>query len=144
VRSQEKGFTLVEIIISVSILAVLAVGIVSLFITSHVSLQKAMDLDNAVLEINSLIEGFHGNENSAIKASRFTLYYDDNWERSTNDSVIKYVIYGDFIQLSDEQEGLFNLNLRAVRLKPYPFEKKDKYEIYSIDVIIEDSSYWSE
>ncbi|NLX63642.1 MAG: prepilin-type N-terminal cleavage/methylation domain-containing protein [Clostridiaceae bacterium] len=143
-KSGKKGFTLIEIIISTGILAVLAVGIFSMFIASHVNIKKAMDLDNAVLEIDSLIEGFHGTENSTVRASSFAIYYDDKWERSTNDSEIKYVIYGDFKQLSEEQEGLFNLSIRAVRLKPYPFENKEKYEIYSIDVIIEDTSYWSE
>lgn len=143
-KSGEKGFTLIEIIISAGILAVVAVGIVSLFIASHVSIQKAMDLDNAVLQINSLIEGFQGTESSTVKISHFTIYYDDKWERSTNDSEIKYVIYGDFKPLSDEQKGLLNLDLRAVRLKPYPFENREDHEIYSIDVIIEDTSYWSE
>lgn len=143
-RSGEKGFTLVEIIISAGILAILAVSIVGLFVTSHVSIQKAMDLDNAVLEINSLIEGFQGTEKSTVKVSSFTLYYDDNWERSNNDSASKYAIYGEFSMLADVQDGLLNLNLKVIRLKQYPFENKDKHEIYSVDVIIEDTSYWSE
>lgn len=143
-KSGEKGFTLVEIIVSAGILAVLAVGIVSLFTVSYVNIQKAIDLDNAVLEINSLIEGFQGTENSTAKVSRFSIYYDDKWERSVDDSAVKYVINGDFKQLSDEQKGLLNLSLRAVRLEPYPFENSENHEIYSIDVIIEDTSYWSE
>ena len=60
------------------------------------------------------------------------------------DSEAQYAIYGNIIQLSEDQEGLLHLDLRAVRLKPYPFENNEKHEIYSIGVIIEDLSYWSE
>ena len=128
-----------------AILAVLSAGVVSLFIVSHVRLQKAMDLDNAVLETNTLIEEFQGVEGSSSNGSRFTIYYDDNWERSViMDSEAQYAIYGNIIQLSEDQEGLLHLDLRAVRLKPYPFENNEKHEIYSIGVIIEDLSYWSE
>ncbi|HHU90979.1 MAG TPA: prepilin-type N-terminal cleavage/methylation domain-containing protein [Clostridiaceae bacterium] len=144
-KSDERGFTLVEIIVAVAILAVLSAGVVSLFIVSHVRLQKAMDLDNAVLETNTLIEEFQGVEGSSSNGSRFTIYYDDNWERSViMDSEAQYAIYGNIIQLSEDQEGLLHLDLRAVRLKPYPFENNEKHEIYSIGVIIEDLSYWSE
>jgi len=144
VKSGEKGFTLVELIISAGILAVLSIGIVGLFVKAHINNQKAMELDNAVLEINNLIERFHDTENSIVKASQFVIYYNDKWELSDNDSEIEYVIYGDIEQLSDEQEGLYSLQLKAVRLKPYPFEAEENHEIYSIDVIFEDTSLWSE
>ena len=61
-----------------AILAVLSAGVVSLFIVSHVRLQKAMDLDNAVLETNTLIEEFQGVEGSSSNGSRLQIYYDDN------------------------------------------------------------------
>lgn len=144
-RSSKKGFTLIEMIIAVGILAALAVGIIRLFIASQVSLQKATDIDYAVLEINALIEWFQNMEGSSEKASRFTIYYDDKWERSTiKDSITQYAIYGDLAKLSDDQAGLLHLDLRAVRLKPYPLEKNEEYEIYKVAVIIEDMSYWGE
>lgn len=143
-RSGKKGFTLIEMIIAVGVLAVLAVGIIRLFIASEVSHEKAVDIDYAVLETNSLIEEFQEMKNSSEKASRFTIYYDDNWGRSIKDTNSLYAIYGDMVKLSDEQEGLLHLDLRAVRLKPYPLEKNEEFEIYKVSVIVEDMSYWGE
>ncbi len=142
-RSGKKGFTLIEMIIAVGVLAVLAVGIIRLFIASEVNHKKALDTDCAVLETNALIEEFQ-EINPSEKASRFTIYYNDNWERSVKDSDSMYAVYGDIVKLSDDQEGLSHLDLRAVRLKPYPLEKNEEHEIYKISVIVEDMSYWGE
>jgi prepilin-type N-terminal cleavage/methylation domain-containing protein len=145
VRSKNKGFTLIEMIIAIGMLAALAVGIIRLFIASQVSLQKAADMDYAVLEINALIEGFQNIGSNSENASRFTIYYDDKWERSAiKDSTAQYAIYGNFAKLSDDKAGLLHLDLRAVRLKPYPLGKNEEYEIYKVAVIIEDMSYWGE
>jgi len=144
VRSGKKGFTLIEMIIAVGVLAVLAVGIIRLFIASEVSHKKAVDIDYAVLETNTIIEEFQELRDSSEKASRFTIYYDNNWERSIKDSETLYAIYGDMVKLSDEQGGLLYLDLRAVRLKPYPLEKNEEFEIYKVSVIVEDMSYWGE
>lgn len=143
-RSGKKGFTLIEMIIAVGVLAVLAVGIIRLFIASEVRHQKAIDLDYAVLETNALIEKFQGLRDTSEFASRFTIYFNNNWERSNKDSETLYAIYGDTVKLSDDQEGLLHLDLRAVRLKPYALEKNEEYEIYKVSVIVEDMSYWGE
>ena len=124
-RSGKKGFTLIEMIIAVGMLAVLSVGIIRLFVVSQVSHYKAVDIDYAVLETNALIEEFQVTENPAEKASRFAIYCD-------------------LAQLSKDKEGLLHLDLRAVRLKPYPMEKNDEHEIYKVSVVVEDMSYWSE
>lgn len=142
--SEKKGFSLIEMIIAVGVLAVLAVGIIRLFIASEVNHQKSVDIDNAVLETNALIEDFQDLENSSGQSSRFTLYFDNNWERSVEDSETLYAIYGDMVKLSDEKDGLLHLDLRAVRLKPYPLEKKEGHEIYNVSVVVEDMSYWGE
>lgn len=143
-KSGKKGFTLIEMIIAVGILAVLAVGIIRLFIASEVRHEKAVDLDLAVLNTNAVIEEFQNLNNPSEFASRFTIYFNDDWERSNKDANTLYAIYGDMVKLSDDQEGLLHLDLRTVRLKPYPFEKNEEYEIYKISVIIEDMSYWGE
>lgn len=144
-RSGKKGFTLIEMIIAVGLLAVLSVGIIRLFVVSQVSHYKAVDVDYAVLETNALIEEFQVTENPAEKAKRFTIYYDSNWERSEiKGSETLYAIYGDLAQLSKDKEGLLHLDLRAVRLKPYPMEKNEEHEIYKVSVVLEDMSYWSE
>lgn len=140
-----KGFTIIEMIIATGVLAILAVGTLRLFIASQVTHQKAVDLDNAVLETNRLIEEFQKVEGAPRKESSFIIYYDEQW----NPSAMKgdqagYAIYGSIIPLSEEQKGLLHMDLRAVRLKPYPLEKVGETEIYSISTIIEDLSFWGE
>jgi prepilin-type N-terminal cleavage/methylation domain-containing protein len=145
VKSNKKGFTLIEMVIAIGILAVLAVGIMRLFLTSQVSHQKAVDLDYAVLETNALIERFQDIKGSPGNGSSFTIYYNDKWERTNIiESNIQYAIYGDLAKLSDDKAGLLHLDLRVVRLKPYILEKNGENEIYKISVIIEDLSYWGE
>ncbi len=144
-KSGKKGFTLIEMLIAVAVLAVLSVGIIRLFVASQISHDKAVDIDYAVLETNALIEDFQGEKSLSEKANRFTIYYDNNWERSVlKDSNSLYAIYGDMVKLSDDQEGLLHVDLRVLRLKPYPLEKNEEHEIYKVSVIVEDVSYWSE
>lgn len=145
VISKKNGFTLIEMVIAVCILAVLSVGVLKLFVTSQVTHQKAVDIDNAVLETNRLIEEFQRVLDAPQKESRFTVYYDEQWNPSTfKDDSVNYAIYGSMIPLSEEQKGLLHMDLRVVRLGPYPFEKDSEPEIYSVSTIIEDLSFWGE
>ncbi|HHW23811.1 MAG TPA: prepilin-type N-terminal cleavage/methylation domain-containing protein [Clostridiaceae bacterium] len=142
-KSESKGFTLIEMILAICILAVLAVGVLKLFVNSRVTHQKAFDLDNAVLETNRLIEEFQSVGGAPRNESRFTVYYDEQWNPATlDDDAACYAIYGNIAPLSEEQGGLLHLDLRAVRIKPYPFEEDEQTEIYSVSTIIEDQSFW--
>lgn len=142
-KSRSKGFTLIEMIIAIGVLAILAIGILRLFVLAQVNHKRAIDIDFAVLETNRLIEEFQSLEEMSQKASRFTIYYDENWERSKlKDSMTTYAIYGHLAPLSKDQTGLLHFDLRAVRLLPYPLSSNGEYEIYKIATIIEDKSYW--
>lgn len=142
-KSGSKGFTLIEMVIAIGILAVLAVGVLRLFVTSKIIHKKAADLDNAVLETNRMIEEFQSVDGAPQKESRFTVYYDGDWNRSgLKDNSTNYAIYGSIIPLSEDQEGLLHMDLRVVRLGPYPLEKESETEIYAVSTIIEDLSFW--
>jgi len=142
VKKDTKGFTLIEMIIALFVLAVLAVGVLRLFVTARTVHQKAVDLDKAVFETNRLIEEIH--IDSKYKTdTRFSEYYDEDWNPSVNDDSARYAIYGSISPLSEEEKGLLHLDLRVVRLIPYPFEKENDPEIYSISTIVEDSEFWS-
>ncbi len=145
VKSRKDGFTLIEMVIAIGILAVLAVGVLRLFVTSQVTHQKVVDIDNAVLETGKLLEEFQKMEDSSQNESRFTVYYDGDWNRSgLKDNSTHYAIYGSIIPLSEEYEGLLHMDLRVVRLGPYPFEKESEPEIYAVSTIIEDLSFWGD
>lgn len=142
-KKNSKGFTLAEMIIALFVLAILAVGALRLFVNARTVHRKAVDLDRAVFETNRMIEEFHINGRSLDE--RFAAYYDEEWKPAEKDGDSAcYAIYGSMTPLSEKEKGLYHLDLRVVRLKPYPFEKENEAEIYSISSIIEDSTIWSE
>ena len=55
-KRAKKGFTLVEIIVSIGVLAVVSVFVLRMFVQSENTQQKARDMDFAVLEAGSLVE----------------------------------------------------------------------------------------
>lgn len=127
-----KGFTLIEMILSVGLLALLSVGILRLFIAAQVNHDKAVDLDHAVWESGTLIEETRQREDIPSGGSHFTLYYDENWSQTLDETRGQYAVYGDVIPLSEKDQRLFNLHLKFVRIIPYPLESKTETVIYLV------------
>lgn len=74
-----QGFTLVEMILAVGILALLSILVLQLFLTSTNMSQKAYDLDQAVLASKSAVENF---KNHPTPSSRDVMtYYDKDWKQ---------------------------------------------------------------
>lgn len=137
-KPMNKGFTLIEMILSIGILAILAVGVLRLFVVSQVNHQKAVDIDLAVLECNALIERTHSLEDITESGNTFVFYYDNEWKNSIQKDVFtQYAMYGTISSLPNNLEGLFNLALRVVRLNPYPLEKDGEKELYQVSVLFE-------
>ena len=127
-----KGFTLIEMVIAVAIMAILSIGILKLFIAAEVNHQKALDIDHAVFESCMLIEN---NRNSEIPKNGVhkTIYYDEKWEKMIKESGdSQYAIYIDILPLDENKGMLFSIHLKVVRIKPYPLEINGEQEIYSI------------
>lgn len=140
-RVLSGGFTLIEIMISILVLAVIAVGILRLYVAAQVNHQKAVDLDYAVLKSNALLEELRGLE--SLSESKFTIYYNKSWSLQSENNQSQYAIYGDIKALPDNKR-LFTIELRVLRLLPYPLEKVSEKEVYKLSSIIENQSYWSD
>ncbi|MCX7772352.1 MAG: prepilin-type N-terminal cleavage/methylation domain-containing protein [Clostridia bacterium] len=141
----KNGFTLVELLISLVVLAILAVGVLRLFMSAQVQHLKASDLDHAVLESTTFAEEVRHLRNAPEEERRIVIYFDKQWGRRKEKSEdTPYVLYADIIPVPQSDGGLMALHVRVTRLTGYPFEKKGEAEIYKLSSIFESESYWGE
>lgn len=154
----KKGFTLVEMIISVAFLAVISLVLAELFISAQNCLDKAHDLDQSVHIAKKTIETFMAGENpedfinsestrsSDISESGDTIavktYYDEDWRildltdellqsktTFTSTVEIKPVLPGEG---SFEGKGIYTIHVKIDKSTPYVMEKTIAGEIYSL------------
>jgi prepilin-type N-terminal cleavage/methylation domain-containing protein len=134
-----NGFTLIELIVALALLALLAVGVLRLFVMAQANHEKAVDLDQAVIKSTSIIEETRTREDIPKEGTRFTLYYDEDWNTVLNHGTNeKYAIYVDIVPLSEGKTGkLFDMHIKVVRLVPYPLEKEAQPELYLVSDVFE-------
>lgn len=138
-KQRNGGFTLIELIVALAILAFLAVAVLRLFAVAASNHEKALDLDKAVMISSTLIEKTRLREDIPVDGTRFTLYYDKHWNEIYNHEIQeKYAIYVDIVPLSKEQkDGLLDMHLKVVRLSPYPLEKEVQPVLYLVSDVFE-------
>ncbi len=117
----EKGFTLVEMILAVAMLAVASSFIVQYFISAHNLNEKAADLDQGVWLAQEALEAFKADDSSS--AFRAGTWHPQD---SVEDLLLRYT-------LEPQAENLYTLKVQVVRTKDYWLESQaDKliYEVY--------------
>lgn len=156
VIKNNRGFTLVEVIIAIGIIAIASVIILQLFITAKNINQKANDLDKSILASTSIIELFKsGKAPGDIKADssmeyalidesnniiNIYMYYDDNWSliesKDINPCFTLTAVITPVSSISLESgktSRAYKIGVHVVKAKPYPLEKNFKKEIYSVE-----------
>ena len=162
---REKGFTMMEMIISAGFLAVISILVVQLFITSKSVNRKAYDLDRGTFRATSIIELFKGvrepgqifgleplkdaSREKEGDTTRFRLYFDGKWDPVTaNEKEAgnrEYLLEGTVLPAAadataDEKAGRrFDIRIRVVRIKAYPLDKDTGTELLRL----EDSCYFT-
>lgn len=144
-----KGFTLIELIIAVALLAVAGTVAVRLFVHAHVCNRMAEDIDKSVFlgsawieKIKSSPEGWIDGEPSAqdpvVSMSgpgSYVVYYDDNWRPLSVDQAQEadYAMHIDLFRMPGK--GLWAIELRTFKIKPYPLRQKPYEEIYALSAM---------
>ncbi len=138
-KQQNSGFTLIELIVALAILAFLAVGVLRLFVVSVANHEKAVDLDHAVMRSSTVIEKTRLREDIPAEGTHFTLFFDDDWNEVLHQKVPeKYAIYVDIVPLSEAKgSNLLDMHVKVVRLTPYPLEKEEQPVIYLVSDVFE-------
>lgn len=151
--NRDNGFTLIEMIISVALLAVAGVAVASLFLNAQVNNMKAADLDHSTSLCSSFIEeikaapeawikgesGVKGVKPVKFNPGSYAVYYDDSWQIITDDALPAGTMYMIRIDLYGipEKPGLYSVETRAVRLKPYPLSGEGNAEILKLSTMTE-------
>ena len=152
-----KGFTLVELIISVGTLALLGVLILIFFMSSSDLSLRTEELDYSVYHTNNIIESIKLNrwEENPLKNFKIidisndntilSSLYDKNWNPTNEENE---ALFRTNIILKEESENseksLYNLRVQVVRLKKYFRSEENNPEIHSVntslylDTILED------
>lgn len=158
---ENKGFTLVEMVISVAFLAVISIFLLQLFIAANNLSIKAHDLDKSVTISKQVVETFKTCKkpadiktcellkNAVIKESEnninIALYYDEDWktldkpDNATQEkaaflvsSVIKTPGTG---TAAKDKKGIYNIKVQVLKTKQYMLEKKKESEIYALSAV---------
>jgi prepilin-type N-terminal cleavage/methylation domain-containing protein len=164
-KPKKRGFTLVEIIISIGIVAIISSSILELFITAGNLNRKAFDMDKSVMLSETVVEQFKLLDNpegiknmdvlkdayllkSSTKNS-YTIFYDNKWNVIKNNSllnksdeaVIKEASYIFNIFLTDvDSSGIMKMSLAVIKNKFGYMEKQTDKDFYTISV----SKYFAE
>lgn len=152
----KRGFTLIELIIAVALLAVAGAAVVRLFVHAHVNNRMAYDIDRAVFygsawveRIKSSPEDWTAGDPSAIYQAvcrsdtySYVIYYDDGWNpipygESRADEA-EYAMHIDLYGV-DESPGLWAIELRTFKIDPYPLQSGPYEEIYSIMAMVNET-----
>jgi prepilin-type N-terminal cleavage/methylation domain-containing protein len=153
-----RGFTLVEVIIAIGVIAIASVIILQLFITAKNLNQKSEDLDKSILASTSIVELIKsGKAPGDIKANpsieyalidesndiiSINMYYDNNWNLiESKDINLCYTLTAvispaSSINTKDNKASrAYAIEVHVVKAKPYPLEKSIDKEIYSLSTI---------
>lgn len=145
-RSSKNGFTLVEIIISVAILAFVSIVVLELFLTAVTLNQKASDLDKSVVLAKNAVEIFKASKrvNSYSKQNigesiLVKSYYDSNWNPITKEIATKqgyeYSLTASVKPSMDslaKTSNVYDLEVSIWKKNKYLHDKNPKPLIYSL------------
>ncbi|MFO7886991.1 MAG: type II secretion system protein [Eubacteriales bacterium] len=141
----KKGFTLVELIISVGILSLLGVLILLFFMSSKDVGLRTKELDQSVYHTNNIIESMKSEDWEKEPLNDFNILtlsnkkitlsslYDDNWNLVHQE---KKALFRTIITIDKSSENseksLYQISVKVIRLKAYFRSKKDNPLIHSI------------
>ena len=118
---KEKGFTLLEMILAVALLAGASLFIVQYFISAHNLNAKAADLDQSVWLSQETLEAFKS-------MSDVSAFQNGGWqpEQLPPGLQVKYQVH--------QQGRLYTLQVQVMRTKPYWLETPGERLVYEVQL----------
>lgn len=122
---KDKGFTLIEVIISVAALSILSIYLVQLFIKADNLNKRAYELDQSVVLTQNVLELIEQADTPLLQSNKL---YPLVWEKSETgyDSVL--YLNDVFQSLASEEQSAYALKISAKELKS-DINGKNLYEI---------------
>jgi prepilin-type N-terminal cleavage/methylation domain-containing protein len=153
-----KGFTLVELIISIGIVAIISSSILQLFITAGNLNRKAYDIDKCVMLSETIIEQFKSGDkpidvknidimkdafySGNINNFKLSLYFDGKWNEISKDNIpnegdahraAAYILYA--AVNPDSYKGIYSIRLTVIKNKFGYLEKNTGKDFYTINAV---------
>ncbi len=149
---KKKGFTLIEVIVSIAIVSFLSIYLIQIFITAKNLNAMAYDLDNAVIVSKSVMESLSAGETigdtsndiflkSARKMSDEPIYkvrLGEDFEPIDSDFVepsysldISFNLINASKSINDY--GLYDVSIYVTREEPYFLKVEQNKQIYSLN-----------
>lgn len=129
-KNERTGAPLVEIIISIGILAIVGSIVVVLFLGAHYAAVFANDKNEAVFVAQSAVENaLMGNEQGleafTKQGDTYTLYYNEDWINS-GEALFEVVL------TVSEQDNMRRAEVEVRRLRSYPFLNGERTGLFSL------------
>lgn len=151
---RNHGFSLIEVIIAVAMLAFISVYVLQVLVTSSRLNAKTEDLDNSVYQSNQLIQLFDatGSPDAFLQHERLQplelletdeaiqaiLYYNDSWQpvspEENQDAAYRMML---IVEAAVEEEStgsnnLYQLTVETEKIGRYLLEAEENPQIYTI------------
>ena len=145
---KNKGFTLIEVIISVAALSILSIYLVQLFIKADNLNKRAYELDQSVVITQNILELIEQADTPLVKANELysliweksnagydsILYLDDGFQSTASKEQSAYALNISAKELKNDINGknLYEISMVINRASNLPLEKKLDQVVYSL------------
>lgn len=137
---RKKGFSLVEILLSIAVFSILSVFVLQMFSTAHHLNVTAGELDRSVLVAESIFERIQAAQSfetlgGKLEDSELTLHYDEDWKEIAVSDVTpayKVVVHQQEVQAFDHIVASYKLQV----IKTDPSDQVEESVLYELEMEI--------
>jgi len=111
-----RGFTLLEVIISITVVSIISVFILEMFVVSNRVNKKANDLDNASVACTNAVEGFKAG--AAASPGYYERYFNGDWALTQSAADAEYTLRV-AVSRAHENDDIYDIDASVVNGEGY-------------------------